>query len=565
MRRSTPACIVAAFALASLCPAQPAPSLKAPTIDQSLETITVSAPQISPDGKRVIYAQGRIDWDKNAWDTDLWIADTATGEHHLLTTMSGTSNSAAWSPDGRWIAFVSDRPGYLKDSPAGARQLWIMPADGGEAQQLTKMENGVDGFDWAPDSKQIAISAEGPDPKSMKDRKDYFGDYRVIHADYQMAHLWLVDLPQPDASGRYPKPVDPKQLTKGDTFSVDSFSFSPDGARIAFSATRDPDLISGYTSDIYTVSVPGGEVKKIVDTPFPDSNPKWSPDGKQIAYQTANGSQYFFYTDQRIAVIPADGGTPQVLTLAFDEDPNLLHWAPEGIYFSALQKTEAALFLLDPAARSIKPVTIPGTSIADSFSFSKDFSHVAWRGSGPNRFAEIYASPLVSPAPVCITHASDQLNGFTVAHREVVHWKSGDGTDIEGVLLKPADFDPHKKYPLLVIIHGGPTGIDMPSINPDRTYPIERFVARGALILRPNYRGSAGYGEAFRSLNVRNLGVGDYADVISGVDYLIGQGYVDKDRVEPWDGAKAATSRHLSAHPAIASRLYRSAPASPTG
>jgi dipeptidyl aminopeptidase/acylaminoacyl peptidase len=113
----------------------------------------------------------------------------------------------------------------------------------------------------------------------------------------------------------------------------------------------------------------------------------------------------------------------------------------------------------------------------------------------------------------------------------VVRWKSGDGTTVEGVLIKPADFDPKKKYPLLVVIHGGPTGVDTPAIAGDRTYPVERFVAKGALILKPNYRGSAGYGEKFRSLNVRNLGVGDYADVISGVDYLIAQGYVDKGRV----------------------------------
>jgi dipeptidyl aminopeptidase/acylaminoacyl peptidase len=156
---------------------------------------------------------------------------------------------------------------------------------------------------------------------------------------------------------------------------------------------------------------------------------------------------------------------------------------------------------------------------------------VAYRGAGPNQYGEIYASPVGAPAPVQLTHAGDQLSGFKLARREVVHWKSGDGTEIEGVLLKPANFDPAKKYPLLVVIHGGPTGIDMPSVSADRYYPTERFVARGALVLRPNYRGSAGYGEAFRSLNVRNLGVGDYADVISGVDSLIAQGFVDKDRV----------------------------------
>ncbi|HKF48669.1 MAG TPA: S9 family peptidase [Terracidiphilus sp.] len=528
-------CSIAAAALAAglaaSAAAQASSALKAPTIDQSLETESVFSPRISPDGKRVVYGQGRLDWDKNEWDTDLWIADITTGDHRPLTVMSGTSANPAWSPDGRWIAFLSDRPGYLKDSPSGKRQLYIIRADGGEAQQLTKMENGVNALDWSPDSAHIAISAEGPEPKPMKDRKDYFGDYRVIHADYQMTHLWLVDLPTADASGRYAKPGDPKALTKGDTFSVDDFSYSPDGKRIAFSATRDPDIISGDSSDIYTVTVPEGAVKKIVDTPFPDGNPHWSPDGKQIAYNTANGSKYYYYTDQRIAVVPADGGTPQVLTEKFDEDPNLLRWAPEGIYFSAQQKTNSALFVLDPATKAIRQIDLPGTPIASQFTFSSDFSHVAYRGSAPNQFGEIYASAIDSPAPVKLTRAADQLSGFTQAHREVIRWKSGDGTEIEGILLKPADFDAHKKYPLLVIIHGGPTGVDQPDIGLDRYYPIERFVARGALILRPNYRGSAGYGEAFRSLNVRNLGVGDYADVISGVDYLIGQGFVEKDRV----------------------------------
>jgi dipeptidyl aminopeptidase/acylaminoacyl peptidase len=522
--------VAALFALAAVAVAQQPAASKTPTIDRSLETFNVNSPEISPDGKRVIYEQSRTNWENNSFDTELWIADAATGQRHLLTVRAGSSSNAAWSPDGKWIAFTSDRPAALKDSPAGKRQIYVMPADGGDAQQITKMEEGIGDFEWAPDSQHIAFSAEGAEPKAMKDRKEYFGDYRVIHGDYQMAHLWIVDVPQADAAGRFAKPADPRQLTKDD-FSVNGFSFSPDGKRIAFSAQRDPDLISGFSADIYTVTVPDGTVKKIVDTPGPDENPHWSPDGKQIAYNTANGNKYFFYTDQRIAMVPADGGTPQVLTAEFDEDPGLERWAPEGIYFSALQKMSSSLFLLDPATKAVKKIDMPGSSVTGGFSFSKDFKTVAYRGTGENRFGEIYVSSLPAVAPVQITHAADQLSGFTLAHREMVQWKSGDGTPIEGVLYKPADFDAHKKYPLLVVIHGGPTGIDMPLINPDRYYPIERFVARGALILRPNYRGSAGYGEAFRSLNVRNLGVGDYADVISGVDYLIGQGFVDKDRV----------------------------------
>ncbi len=220
---------------------------KAPTIDQSLELFSVSSPKISPDGKRVVYEQSRTNWDANAFETNLWIADAATGERHPLTTAGNSCNSADWSPDGRWIAFLSDRPGVLPKSPEGKRQLWVMPANGGEAQQLTKMEKGVDGFDWSPDSERIAVSAEAPEPKAMKDRKESFGDYQVIHADYEKTHLWILDLPKMDAAGRVSAINEPKELTKDDTFSVGEFSFSPDGTKIAFDASRDPDLISIFS------------------------------------------------------------------------------------------------------------------------------------------------------------------------------------------------------------------------------------------------------------------------------------------------------------------------------
>jgi dipeptidyl aminopeptidase/acylaminoacyl peptidase len=512
-------------------PVAAATTAKVPTIDQSLEMYSVASPKISPDGKRVVYEQTRTDWDANAFETNLWIADVATGERHQLTTTGHSCNPAEWSPDGKWIAFVSDRPGSLPKSPEGKRQLWIMPADGGEAQQLTRMEKGVGGFDWAPDSKRIALSAEAPEPKPMKDRKESFGDYHVIHADYEMTHLWLVDLPKTDAAGRVSAVGEPRELTKEDTFSVEEFEFSPDGARIAFSAARDPDLISSFSKDVYIVSVADGTVKKIVDTPGPDSDPHWSPDGKQIAYVTSNGAKYFFYANRKIAVVDAVGGVPRVVSDAFDEDPDLLKWAPDGIYFSGLQKMSSSLYLIDPANGNLKKMAMPGSEIAGSFTFSKDFKQMAYRGTGANAYAEIYAGPLAAGSAVKLTTAGAQEAGFTVANREVVRWRSGDGTEIEGVLYKPVDFSPTKKYPLLVVIHGGPTGIDMPIVSADRYYPIERFVAKGALVLRPNYRGSAGYGAKFRALNVRNLGVGDYADVISGVDCLIGQGFVDKDHV----------------------------------
>ena len=498
-----------------------------PTIDQSIEWKNAFSPKLSPDGKRVVYEVQKANWEENAFDRNLWIADIATGESHALTSAKKTSTNAAWSPDGKRIAFLSDRPGQIKDTPEGKKQLYVISADGGEAQQITKTENDVNAFDWAPDSGRIAFSMSDPEPKTLKDRKEKYGEYSVVHSDYEMAHLWIIDLPDDSANAA----PEAKRLTEGDAFSVGSFAWSPDGTRIAFSAQKDSDLISSFSEDIYVVKIADKSVKKIVDTPGPDSNPKWSPDGKKIAFETAAGAKFFYYTNAKIAVVPAEGGTPQILTEAFDEDPGLVGWGPDGIYFAAEQKTYSHLFRLNPATKAIEKLSAPDHLSSFSFSFSQDYKVAAYRAALENQYAEIYSSKVAPWEGKRLTAMGDQLKGFTLARREVISWKSADGTTIEGVVYKPANFDPGKKYPLLVVIHGGPTGVDQPIVNADRYYPTERFVAKGALVLRPNYRGSAGYGEKFRALNVRNLGVGDYADVISGVDALIAKGWADKDRV----------------------------------
>jgi dipeptidyl aminopeptidase/acylaminoacyl peptidase len=504
---------------------------RAPSITQSLEMQTFSGAKISPDGRQVVYEESRTNWDANAFETDLWLADVATGERRLLTVAAKSSQNAQWSPDGRWIAFVSDRPGVLKDSPKDKPQLWVMPAGGGEAQQVTSFESGVNWFEWAPDSKSFGVAAAGPEAEALKARKTTFGELHVIHADYAMAHLWRVGLPAIDPAGRRTPAAAPKLLTSSDDYSVVAFAFSPDASQIAFSATRDPDLISNGTSKVYVLDLASGAVRLLAGDGGPNGFPEWSPDGKQIAFTTAAGQKYFFYANTRIAVVPAAGGAPKVIDPGLDENAQLLRWGPDGIYVSALQKTEGGLFRLDPATGAATRIALAGTPIARGFTLSADFKHAAYVGAATNGFPEIYEATLAGGTPVKLTNGGDQVRDFDTAVREVVSWKSGDGSVIEGVLIKPRDFDPKKKYPLLVVIHGGPTGIDVPTVDPDRYYPIERFVARGALVLRPNYRGSAGYGGKFRALNVRNLGVGDYADVISGVDSLIKQGFVDKDRV----------------------------------
>ncbi|MEK6410935.1 MAG: S9 family peptidase [Acidobacteriota bacterium] len=502
-----------------LSPFAVAGAAQTPTVEQSLNLRTAGSPRISPDGRYVAYQVQKTNWEENAFETEIWIAVIATGESYRLTNAKKSSTNPQWSPDSKRIAFISDRD--------GKRQIYLIVPNGGEAVQLTSIETGVNALNWSPDGRHIAFTAGNPESKARKDRKERYGDFEIVQTDYSFTHLWMIDAPA-ELKDMKPEPV---RLTEGSSLSVNGFSWSPDSKRVAFSAAKDPDLSSSGTSDIFVLNVGDKAMKRIVETKGPDGNPLWSPDGRQIAYQTANGREFFFYTNSYIAVIPAEGGAPRVLTESFDESPGLVEWSPDGIYFGSAQKTASHLFRLNPATKAIEQVSQPSGSGSSQFSFTADFKQVAFVGAGANDFPEVYLSAVKPFQPKRLTAMSDQLKDFRLATREVIQWKSTDGTAIEGVLIKPAGFDPSKKYPLLVVIHGGPTGVDTPVIRGDRYYPIEMFAAKGALILRPNYRGSAGYGEKFRSLNVRNLGVGDYWDVISGVDHLIGQGMVDRDRV----------------------------------
>jgi dipeptidyl aminopeptidase/acylaminoacyl peptidase len=493
-----------------------------PTIDQSLGMKTVSGARISPDGRLVAYLVQEPNWEDNEFVQQIWIAVTATGERYALTSARKSSADPRWSPDSRRLAFASER-----DSK---RQIYVIAPSGGEAAQLTAEDNGVAQFAWSADGASIAFTSSGPESKARKDRKEKYGDFDLIGGDYAMNHLWKVKVPAeiPANLKELPKP---EALTKGEEFSVIDFSWSPDGSRIAFSAARDPDLGSRNTEQLYILDLSDLHVRKLATFDGPNGSPHWSPDGKQIAFETAGGQAYFYYANSRIAVISADGGSPRILTKAFDENADLIDWGEDGIYFAALQKTSGHLFRLNPGTGETARISGPDEFYIGGASFTKDHRTVAGVGAAPNQFAEVFVSAVQGFAAKPLTNMAAQWKDFRIATREVVGWKSTDGTPIEGILIKPADYDASRKYPLLVVIHGGPTGIDLPFPSADRYYPIERFAAKGALILRPNYRGSAGYGEKFRSLNVRNLGLGDYQDVISGVDSLIAKGLVDKDRV----------------------------------
>jgi len=508
---------LALLLVVSAAPAQP----RVPTLDDLLTLKSIGATQMSPDGKWVAYTVSYGDFKQDAFVTQIWLVNSDTGQSLQLTRNDKSSTNPRWSPDGQRLAFLSNR---IEDK----NQIFLIDPTGGEAQQLTKSETAISNFAWSEDGKTIAYTATEPTAQPLKDRKEYYGDYDVVREGYSYVHIWTFDVAEAMKS-----PLAGKQRTKKTDFSVDAFSWSPDGSTIAFSATVNPDLIQGVTDDIYLLKLSDDSVKKIVDQPGPDFGPRFSPDGKQIVFTSAMSEKFYFPSNSRLAVVGVDGGTPKSLTDSFDENPGLIEWNRNGIYFGGLQKTASHLFHLDPVSGKITRVSQPDNAMAGAFSFTRNADKIAFTVASPTSMNELFVSDLRNFAPRKLTNLNEQAKSFTLGTRETISWQSQDGATIEGVLIKPADFDPAKKYPLLCIIHGGPTGIDRPVLlTPDaRYYPSDIWAARGALILKVNYRGSAGYGEKFRKLNVGNLGVGDAWDVLSGVDFLIAKGWVDKDKV----------------------------------
>jgi dipeptidyl aminopeptidase/acylaminoacyl peptidase len=519
MTRRFPA-LLGLFALAAVV-AFAADARRVPTIDDLLTIKSVGGTQISPDGKWVAYTVGYGDFKQDAFVTQIWLVESDSGRKFQLTRGDKSATTPRWSPDGQWLAFLSNR---IEDK----NQIFVINPLGGEAQQLTKSETAISNFAWSEDGKTIAYSATEPNAQALKDRKDYLGDYDVVREGYSYVHIWTFSVA--DAMNA---PLVGKQRTKKKDFSVDSFSWSPDGASIVFSATLNPDLIQGTTSDIYLLKLSDDSVKKIVAQPGPDNNPRFSPDGKQIVFSSAMGEKLFFASNSRLAVVSVDGGTPRSITDTFDENPGLVEWRADGIYFTGLQRTASHLFRVDATTGKIVRVSGPDDLMAGSFSLTRTGDRMAFVAGSPTSMNEVFITDMRAFKPRALTNMTEAANVFTLGTREVISWKSQDGATIEGVLIKPANFDATKTYPLLCIIHGGPTGVDRPLLlTPDsRYYPSDIWAARGALILKVNYRGSAGYGEKFRKLNVRNLGVGDAWDVLSGVDYLISKGWVDKTRV----------------------------------
>jgi dipeptidyl aminopeptidase/acylaminoacyl peptidase len=491
----------------------PAAANVTPTVDALISLKRAASPAISPDGRWVAYTIRETNWDENVYETEIWLADAQSGSTRQLTNGRKSSNAPAWSPDGKKLAFGSDRD--------DKRQIFLIDLGGGEAIKLTSAEESVGGFGWSPDGRSIAFTSNEPRAEAIKEREKKYAEFDVIDQDHRLSHLFVVDVET--------KAI--RRLTSG-AFTVGRFEWSPDSRQIAFDHRINGDPANGGSADISVVTVADGAVRKLVTQEGPDVNPQWSPDGSRIAFESSMASPKFFFSNRRIAVMPAAGGAIANLSAEFDEDPSIVRWTPSGIFFTAAARTWAYLYRLDPATNAVTRFAPSERWIGSGFSLSADAQTVAFAASDASTFPEIYVAPVKTMSPKRLTTTGDQVTSWPSAPIEVISWTSQDGATIEGILHKPVGFKPGTRYPLLVVIHGGPTGISRATpYSSTAIYPIDLWVHKGALVLEPNYRGSAGYGEKFRSLNYRNLGVGDAWDVLSGIDYLVKEGLADAARV----------------------------------
>jgi len=532
----------ASFALVLWLPARAQESAQKPassaprsiTIDDYFQIRDVAQPEISPDGQWVAYSvrTRMLKEDKN--EQRLWMVSTHGGEAIPMTAEGVSSSHPRWSPDGKYLAFLSARN-------AGKNQVWLLNRFGGEAVRLTETVQGVNDFEWSPDSSRLVLILQDPKPEDVESAKDkdkekpaakpktpppfvidrlQFKEDIVGYLDRRRNHLYIFDVTSKKTT----------QVTSGDYDDTEP-AWSPDGKSLAFTSNRStPDPDRNYNTDIWVVAADsadkGAHLTQVTTNPGPDRSPAWSPDGKWIAFVTQTDVKAMIYATHHLAIAPSTGGEAKVLTLAFDRSVRRPRFSPDGrsIYFIADDDGTQPLCRIAVTGGEItRP--IGGRVTVNSYSLGKDDTVAAAIGM-TDRPDEIYLSN--GSDLTRFTKTNDALiSQLRLARVEYVHFKSKDGTPVSGYLYKPLDYTPGKKVPTLLNPHGGPVGQYSASFY----HLAELYAANGYAVLLPNPRGSSGYGQKFCEAIFADWGNKDYQDDMAMVDYALAQGIADPDKL----------------------------------
>ena len=498
--------------------------------------VRVSDLQLSPDGKQAAFVAERVFLTENAKEKHIWIVPADGGEPRQATFQGSSNTRPRWSPDSRSIAYVSDR--------SGKPQIWIMRADGTETHQVTTLATGAEGVLFSPagdrliyqsrvypqcggddacNARELEATMNNPVKATLFDRLLY--RHWDQWSDGRVSHLFSISLSEPEAA-----PVD---LTPGSfdapPFSLggsDDYALSPDGAELCFvrKTTERPELSTD--ANLFVVPVTGGEPVQLTSNPAADLSPAYSADGRYLAYRRQDRPGY--ESDRfRLIVLDRSTGEARSLTDAIDRPVTSVVWTPDSsrLFFTTEDRGREPVFTALPDG-SAQRMVIYGNAVHGDLQIAPDLKSILYTAQSASRPVEIYRSLSSGGAPQQLTHFNDALLAqHELPALEEVEYTAADGAKVGGFLVKPPGFDVQKRYPLLVLIHGGPQGAWSESWS-YRWNP-QVFAAAGYVVFLPNPRGSTGYGQQFTDAIRGDWGGKAFDDILAGVDHVMARPYVD--------------------------------------
>jgi dipeptidyl aminopeptidase/acylaminoacyl peptidase len=491
------------------------------TLDDLLDLVQVSNPRISPDGSRVLFTRSEIkEWKDNKRVETIWIAN-ADGSNQYQFLASDKDRSPQWSPDGTQVAFLSTRDKSEDDKDAGP-QIWVIRAAGGEATKLTEHKGTIRSFEWAADGSRIfflAEQAKSDEEKALEKAGDdaIFVDEGPNGQERgRYRELWVITIANKEA----------RQVSKGQLL-IDEIKPSPDGRHVAVMVRPDAQRNTQYLAEVATIDVANGELRKLTSNKAPERRIAWSPDGLHVTYLAPSDTSWELATD-RLFITSVSGGSPRRIAAEFDGDVSTYFWTRDGqsIYLGGMKRGRSGVFQIDVASGKVRTL-LSGDWNGTLDSMTADRSRGAFVRSTPDKPGDVAIIDMTAGEARLITNASPHAAAFHPSQFRAITWKSTDGLEVEGMLWLPADYQPGTKLPLLLSIHGGPAGVwttGFRGIN-------HVYTSLGWAVLEPNVRGSSSYGDALLRGNMKDIGGGDYQDLMTGVDKLIAEGIADPARL----------------------------------
>jgi dipeptidyl aminopeptidase/acylaminoacyl peptidase len=484
------------------------------TFVDSLEQPVVGDPQLSPNGRQILFTIDKADWKANRRIGHIYRVNADGTNQVQLTFGERGEGSPRWSPDGKLIAFTTRR------DPDASNQIYLLNVEGGEARRLTNHPTAPGSLTWAPDGKAIYFLA-ADDKTAEEKEKDRVRDdvYAFEENNFKQRHLWTSDL-----DGKT------KRITEGD-WNVSGYELSADGRRIAMQRMPSPLLEFSDRTEVWLMDANGSNAKQLTSNKVPESNASLSPDGSTVLFTSGSNEQFDIYYNDKIFLVPAAGGAAKVLLpadVAYEVEN--ASWSKDGksIYFTANMGVHNEIMKVDVATRQVSQIT-RGDHNLGGWAFNEDLGVHIFTRNMVERPSEIHTLAAASGAqPKRVTAVFDEeLTKFKSARQEKITWKGQDGVTIEGLLTYPLDYQPGTRYPLIVQTHGGPAASDRFGFSTEN----QVYAAKGYAVLRPNYRGSTGYGDVFLRDMVKGYFKQSHLDVMTGTDAVIAMGLADPNRL----------------------------------